>query len=359
MNPFPSYNSFAESALSGRYITNRHIESLLPSYNTTEVGKSEQQHPIYRIDWGTGHVKLLMWSQMHGNESTTTKALFDLLRYLSTHSAWSSKIQLRILPILNPDGAQLYTRVNANGIDLNRDAIDLSQAESRVLRSEFDDFSPDYAFNLHDQRSLFGVNGRPATVSLLAPSFDKSCRFNKTRTKAAALASAIHHHLQPFLRNQMGRFDDDFNANCVGDAFQSAGVPTLLIEAGHYQDDYNREKTREYIFYAYLAAIEEIVSGKPNDLKGYHAIPENEKIFFDVLLKNVKYHENSVEKVGDIGINYQEKLSTDKVVFKAVFAAAGDLKKWRGHKVPFCDNLMPINFKIEESAQKVLNMLKL
>ena len=173
MNLFPPFLSVTETKLSGRYVTNTHIEPLLSSYNYSIIGHSTSGLPIYRIRIGTGNTKLLMWSQMHGNESTTTKSLFDLLNFLNTNPDWFDDLQLSIIPILNPDGAKAYTRVNANQVDLNRDAIELSQIESRVLREEFDRFSPDFAFNLHDQRTIFGVNGKPATVSLLAPASDK------------------------------------------------------------------------------------------------------------------------------------------------------------------------------------------
>jgi len=102
-----------------------------------------------------------MWSQMHGNESTTTKAVIDLLNYLKHDSVNALEIAnqctLKIIPILNPDGARDYTRVNANQIDLNRDAQDLTQPESRILKEEYDYFRPDFCFNLHDQRTIFNV----------------------------------------------------------------------------------------------------------------------------------------------------------------------------------------------------------
>ena len=169
MNLSPPYSSFTESKLAGRYITNSHIEPLLFDYNHSIIGHSTFGLPIYRIRIGTGNTKVLMWSQMHGNESTTTKSLFDLLIFINTNTDWFDNLQLSIIPILNPDGAKAYTRVNANQVDLNRDAIDLSQIESRVLREEFDRFSPDYAFNLHDQRTIFGVNDKPATYPYWLP----------------------------------------------------------------------------------------------------------------------------------------------------------------------------------------------
>ena len=85
-----------------------------------------------------------MWSQMHGNESTTTKALFDFINFLHSNTKESSVIldhfTFCMLPMLNPDGAKLYTRENANGIDLNRDAQNLSQPESIALRKTFEVF---------------------------------------------------------------------------------------------------------------------------------------------------------------------------------------------------------------------------
>jgi hypothetical protein len=359
MNPFPPYSSVAESKLAGRYITNTHIEPLLSDYNHSIIGHSTSGLPIYRIRMGTGSTKVLMWSQMHGNESTTTKSLFDLLHFLNTNPDWLDNLQLSIIPILNPDGAKAYTRVNANQVDLNRDAINLSQIESRVLREEFDQFSPDFAFNLHDQRTIFGVNGKPATVSLLAPAFDLDRNYNSCRTLAAQLASTIFVGLQPLIGSQIGRFDDSFNPNCVGDAFQSAGVPTLLIEAGHYPDDYSREQTREYVFYAYILVLEAIASSTFGNVSVYHSIPKNQKIFFDFLLRDVSFMENSSQQRGDVGLQYQEVLQNDSIAFQAVFAAAGDLSHCHGHIEPNCEKLNRIDFKIEESAQNVLNTLDL
>ena len=358
MNPL--HSSFVEHQLSGRYICNTHIEPLISAYNTTVIGHSEAGLPIHRIRIGTGKTKVMMWSQMHGNESTTTKSVFDLLRYLQADESLLKTFQLSIIPILNPDGAKAYTRFNANQVDLNRDAIDLSQIESRVLRKEFDEFSPDYAFNLHDQRTIFGVEAKPATLSLLAPAFDTERSFNDCRTKAAQLAASVFQGFQSSsIAAQIGRFDDQFNPNCVGDAFQSLGVPTLLIEAGHFQDDYHREQTRAFVFNAYVLALQAIATSTFADASIYHSIPENRKIFFDYLLRNVRYVDHGNEKTADVGLQYKEVLNSDQIEFHAVFAASGDLSDSHGHIEPNCENLEPFSFKIEESAQNLLKSLNL
>ena len=73
-------------SIQGRYVTATHLDSFLetlpPAFKISTVGFSVKQQPIKAIEFGEGKVKILIWSQMHGNESTTTKGLFDYLHYL-------------------------------------------------------------------------------------------------------------------------------------------------------------------------------------------------------------------------------------------------------------------------------------
>ena len=146
MNYLQLHQDFKAASLFGRYITLEHIEPLLAKYNTEIVGQSVLGKPIHKLELGSGKIKILMWSQMHGNESTTTKALFDFINVLHSNSELSKNLLNQftfcLIPMLNPDGAAWYTRENANGIDLNRDAQNLSQPESKILRRVFDAFSP-------------------------------------------------------------------------------------------------------------------------------------------------------------------------------------------------------------------------
>lgn len=348
------HSNYSVQTLSGRYITLNDIEPLLALYNANEISKSVQGLPLYRIEWGSGPVKIFMWSQMHGNESTTTKAVFDLLAYLNSNPSYQTQISLRILPMVNPDGAVAYTRNNANDVDLNRDAKQLSQPESQFLRDEFDDFKPHYAFNLHDQRTMYGVGDKPATISFLAPSADENRLFGSSRTQAASLIAQVAKRLYAHIPNQIGRYDDAFNPNCTGDAFQSAGVPTLLFEAGHYQDDYEREDTRKFVFYALQYALDAIVQHKSSDLDTYLQIPENEKRFFDVLIRDTAYNVNGQLKQGDIGINFKEAIQDGKFTLKPVYASEGDLSNHKGHREIGAVKTHLINYAFNKSAQDCL-----
>src|SRR5690606_33419241 len=188
-----------------------------------------------------------------------TKAVLDFFNFLDSEKGeeLKQKFTFCIIPMLNPDGAEVWTRNNANDVDLNRDSQNLSQPESRILRKCLEEFQPDFCFNLHDQRTIFGVEGtkNPATVSFLAPSYNEEKEVNEVRKKAMEVITYMNDELQRYIPNHIGRFDDGFNINCIGDTVQNMGIPTVLIEAGHYPNDYQREETRKYVFIALLSAL--------------------------------------------------------------------------------------------------------
>lgn len=347
------FNKFKEESLQGRYITLTDIEPILKKLNTNNqlkvVGYSVQEKPIYSYQIGLGKTKIFLWSQMHGNESTTTKALFDFLNLLQSDSEVANQLLTNFtfycLPMVNPDGAQLYTRENANQVDLNRDAQNLTQPESIVLRECFNIFKPDYCYNLHDQRTIFGVddsesevrsngaNIKPATVSFLAPSFNQERDINDIRKKAIQVIVAMNDTLQEYIPNQIGRFDDSFNINCIGDTFQNLNVPTILIEAGHFPADYQREQTRKYIFIALLTGFIKLSENDlvNNKIQYYMNIPQNKVVFYDFVYKNVKLNYDSNKIITNIAIQFKEELFNNTIKFNAFIVKIGELDGFFGH----------------------------
>ncbi|MFD2602991.1 M14 family metallopeptidase [Flavobacterium suzhouense] len=338
------HRQFKEERLSGRYITNTHIQPILEElkeiFELDVLGYSVLGEPIYSIKAGSGKTKLYMWSQMHGNESTTTKAIFDFLNLVKGDSGLAKELKntftFLIIPILNPDGARLYTRANAVDVDLNRDSLNLTQPESKILRQTFESFKPDYCYNMHDQRTIFGVGDTPlpATVSFLAPSYNDERDINECRQKAINVIAAMNETLQQYIPGQVGRFDDSFNINCIGDMFQSLGTPTVLFEAGHYQNDYEREESRKYIFFALLSGFNAIYENVivVNKKTEYFNIPQNKIIFYDIIYKNVKINYENKEKITNFASQYKEVLFENSVIFQAIISEIGNLDGFRGHE---------------------------
>lgn len=328
---------FKEKKISGRYLTLDNIEPLLLSSErknlVTVEGMSVNGLPIYLYRNGSGSKKILMWSQMHGNESTTTKAVLDLMNFLESGSEAANEFlkefEFHIFPMLNPDGAKKYTRVNANNVDLNRDFQNLTQPESMLLRNYFQELQPDFCFNLHDQRTIFGVaeTGKPATVSFLAPSYNEARDVNDVRVQAMNVIVAMNNILQKIIPGQIGRFDDGFNLNCVGDTFKSLGVPTILFEAGHFQADYERESTRKFIFIALISALQflnenDIVANKIDD---YFNIPQNKPNFYDLIYKKVKIYYDNKQIITNFALQYEEVLLNNEIQLVAKIEAVGEL----------------------------------
>jgi Zinc carboxypeptidase len=339
MNYIELHQNHKANSLFGRYITLKDIEPLLEKLPTEIIGQSVLGKPIYKYTIGTGKTRIFMWSQMHGNESTTTKALFDFFNVIHSDDEIGVKLlqefMFCFLPMVNPDGAELYTRENANKVDLNRDSVDLSQPESQLLRKVFEEFKPDFCYNLHDQRTIFGAGdkGNVATVSFLAPSFNENRDVNEVRSKAMNVIVAMNEELQKHIPNQVGRFDDGFNINCIGDMFTFLNVPTILFEAGHFQGDYDREITRKMIFIALISGLRYLYENDivNNENAVYLQISQNKVVFYDFIYKNVKINYDDKEKITNFAAQYKEELIDGKIQFNAYIAEIGELKGKLGH----------------------------
>ncbi|MEJ6547711.1 MAG: M14 family metallopeptidase [Flavobacteriaceae bacterium] len=294
---------------------------------------------VYRL--GSGKQTILLWSQMHGNESTTTKGLIDFMSFLLSDSkealAILKQLHFVIVPILNPDGAKAYTRVNANSVDLNRDFKDLSQPESQFLVHVFKRVKPHFCFNLHDQRTIFSVGNTkaPATLSFLGPAADKEKTITPSRMVSMQLIVAINNHIQSIIPGQVGRYDDHFNANCAGDHFQSKKVPTLLFEAGHYPADYEREHTRRFIYEALLAAAQSIVTKTyvKHSVSDYLLIPENQKTYLDLRVINAHLINPKISSQTSLAFQYEEVLENGSIVFIPKIISIEDEKEHYFHNL--------------------------
>jgi len=252
------YSKYKETSLAGRYITLKDIEPLIKKWSS-----------IYSIE-------TLGFSE-------------------------NKKPTLYIVPMLNPDGSELYTRVNFNEIDLNRDAQALTQAESSIFKTLVDRVEPLIAFNLHGQRTIFsaGETNKSATVSFLSPASNKERTITESRKKGMQIIAEMNTALQKVIPNGVGRYDDGFNINCTGDTLENRGITTILFEAGHHPEDYAREITRKWMYLSLVTAINYIskntITGK--GYKNYFNIPENGKCF----LNFVPYISDIQNKLSDFG----------------------------------------------------------
>lgn len=236
---------------------------------TEEIGESMQGRSIKAVTFGEGKTKVLLWSQMHGDESTATMALADIFSYLSSSGSDPLRDRLRsaltivFIPMLNPDGAQLFQRRNAAAIDINRDARRLSTPEARALALERERLQPDFGFNLHDQnaRTRVGPSGKQAAIALEVPAYSADGSYNDVRTRGRLVAASLADMFQSQIPGRVAKYDETFNPRAFGDNMQKWGVSTVLIESGALPDDPEKQQLRTLNAAAILGVLDAIATG--------------------------------------------------------------------------------------------------
>ncbi len=340
MDIWSIYPEYKNTRFTDRYIDPTewvaYCQELPSEFKVANEGCSEEGRTILQLKWGTGKRHLLLWSQMHGNEPTATLAISDLFNLLSNGSTdartkdlvngWMNEFTFHFIPILNPDGAIRYQRRNANGIDINRDAVKQATAESRFFWDLMKEIKPELGFNLHDQRTMYsaGHTDNPATISFLAPSPDAERSVNAARVKSISLGGYLTQVLRPHLGDCIARYSDEFYPTSFGDNLQKQDIPVLLIESGESATTPNREETRRANFFCLAAGFTALQNDQlsENHSASYFALPENQVRFFDLILTSVSWKGG----VTDVGLRCQEKLVDGRL--RRVFEVAdiGDLR---------------------------------
>lgn len=289
-------------------------------FSVEEVGRSAEDRPLRHVSWGKGPIKVLLWSQMHGDESTASMSLVDLFRFLGEYpddplvKRLQAQTTLHFLPVMNPDGAARFQRRNAQGIDINRDARALASPEARTLKALRDHLEPMFGFNLHDQRVGYrvGDSDRGTAIALLAPPFDETRGVNEVRARAIEVAAIIRAALEPRIAGYIARWDDTFNPRAFGDLMTQWGTSTILIESGGIEGDPQKQALRRLNFLALVAGLESIADGShANAARAlYTGLPENGRVWPDLLIQGGTLSMDGVARGRtDVLVNFRHPLA--------------------------------------------------
>jgi len=253
-------------------------------YQMEEIGRSVEGRPIEHLWFGSGPTPVLLWSQMHGDEATATSALLDILHLVALHQADApvrrllDKLTIHVVPMLNPDGAERWQRRNAQGLDINRDALLLQSPEGRALNALRDRLQASLGFNLHNENWCTSAGKTmPATISLLAAALDEADTETPGRVLAKRACAVIRQSVEALAPGQVARYDEDFEGRAFGDNLTKWGTPVVLIETGPYAgDNADRELVRLNVV-AILTALDALATGAVNDADAslYATLPVN------------------------------------------------------------------------------------
>ena len=291
-------------------------------FSMEKIGESVEGRAIHHITFGVGATPILLWSQMHGDEPTATAALFDVFEYLSKHRnddavrAIYGNLTLHFVPMLNPDGAERFQRRNAQGIDVNRDALRLQTPEGRLLKAMRDKLNPKVGFNLHNQGwgTAIGKPPKPASISLLSVAYDEKRTENRGRVLTKKLCAVIRDALEPFASGQIGRYDDEFEVRAFGDNLTLWGTPVVLIETGPWPSVDPDPPLIRLNFIALISALDALATGSVDraNPKRYEELPMNESGLLYIAIRNGTLISGSgiAPYVADIGITGNRRVRT-------------------------------------------------
>lgn len=139
------------------------------------VGRSVENRPILTRVYGDGPDVVLLMAGIHGSEAAGVPILERLGDELLQRPDLLEGRTVVLIPQVNPDGVKIGKRLNANGVDLNRNFPadnfseknrhgnePLSQPESRVILEQIERYKPSRIVTYHQPLACVDYDGEGA-----------------------------------------------------------------------------------------------------------------------------------------------------------------------------------------------------
>lgn len=224
------------------------VNSRVVCYSTFSIGTSVQGRPMTAYKFGNGASIVLYIGATHGNESITSSLLKKWIAALdASPDRIPSNRSIVVIPQINPDGVLTKSRLNAHGIDLNRNfpANDwqtqvtlpggngvvtqdggpspLSEPESLALANYVQSNNPRLVLTYHSSAAIVEANESGDSIAL-AQQYAQSSGYKGTSTSQDG-----------------GTFDYSTTGAFENWMHDKLDKPVLLVElSSMYNDQYSR-----------------------------------------------------------------------------------------------------------------------
>ena len=135
------------------------LDNISGQIKTEVIAKSVGGRSIFGVKFSSAvfgsdpsKVKVLLLAQQHGNEQAGKEGALLLMQELMKpeNSYLFERIDLVIVPQMNPDGSETNTRRNGNGMDLNRNHLIITEPEVIGLHRLFDQYLFEVTMDAHE-----------------------------------------------------------------------------------------------------------------------------------------------------------------------------------------------------------------
>lgn len=161
--PDPGVVLHTPGAAEGRWSTVAEVYAVLEELalqrdgvSVREVGESLLGSPIKALFYEVADpdaLTVLIQARVHGNEPASTEGALELAIRLVRGELGEPGINVIILPVLNPEGAQRMSRRSATDIDPNRDYILHNSGSIRAVYRLMRDHDPELVVDMHEHRA--------------------------------------------------------------------------------------------------------------------------------------------------------------------------------------------------------------
>ena len=124
-----------------------------------KIGESVKGRDLFMLkfsnsDFGEdkGKIRVLIHAQQHGNEQSGKEGALLLAQELTKpeNADIFKYMDLALIPQVNPDGSELNSRRNGNGMDLNRNHLIMTEPEVVALHKIFDKYQFEVTMDVHE-----------------------------------------------------------------------------------------------------------------------------------------------------------------------------------------------------------------
>lgn len=136
------------------------------------IGESIEGRPMSKFRIGEGEYVVLLMASIHGSEAAGTPLLTRLMEHLQENPALADEATIVLIPLVNPDGVAKRSRLNARGVDLNRNfpaenrenskrygMEALSEPEAVAIYRTIEDELPNHIITLHEPLQCVDYDG--------------------------------------------------------------------------------------------------------------------------------------------------------------------------------------------------------
>ncbi|MFW6084596.1 MAG: M14 family zinc carboxypeptidase [Gemmatimonadota bacterium] len=167
-------------------------------------------------------LRVLVVAAQHGTERAGIEVALRVVRDLVAGrlAKLRSRLEVRVVPMANPEGVENRRRLSPDGIDLDRDHVRLEAPETRALWEEYTAWRPHLVLDLHE----IGPSEYPLQVGV------------PTHPNAPGARRLARYYLLPHVANELARADvpfQEYAASWVdGETAERAARPVRDTAAG-------------------------------------------------------------------------------------------------------------------------------